>query len=109
MTNKRKKVDKQNYSKKHTQSKKILSTNRSITNKKDFENSIEKIEKYVSNELQKYNEDVLRSDDILYLKSEQLISDKSEKDFGKVLIDLKELKKIIREIVVEEIEKKNFK
>ena len=29
--------------------------------------------------------------------------------FGKVQIGLKELKKIIREIVVEEIEKKNFK
>ena len=30
-------------------------------------------------------------------------------DFGKVQIELKELKKIIREIVVEEIEKKNLK
>ena len=110
MTNKRKKVDKQNYPKKQTQpKKKPLSSNRLITNKNDYENSIEKIENYVSNEMQKYNDDILGPNDILYLNSEQLISDKSEKDFGKVQIELKELKKIIREIVVEEIEKKNLK
>ena len=51
----------------------------------------------------------LRSNDILYLSGEQLISDVSERDFAKVQIELKELKKIIREIVVEEIEKKNLK
>ena len=59
--------------------------------------------------MQKYNEDMLRSNDILFLNVEQLISDASERDFGKVQIELKELKKIIREIVVEEIEKKNLK
>ena len=59
--------------------------------------------------MQKYNEDILRSNDILYLNSEQLITDKSENDIGKVQIELKELEKIIREIVVEEIEKKNLK
>ena len=107
MTNKRKKVDKQNYPKKQTQpKKKPLSSNRLITNKNEYANSIEKIGNYVSIEMQKYNEDILRLNDILYLNSEQLITDKSENDIGKVQIELKELKKIIREIVVEEIEKK---
>ena len=110
MTNKRKKVGKQYHPKKQTQQKKKpLSSNRLITNKNDNENSIKRIENYVSIEMQKYNEDILRSNDILYLSSEQLISDVSERDFGKVQIELKELKKIIREIVVEEIEKKNLK
>ena len=109
MTNKRKKVEKQNFPKKQTQPKKSLSTNRLITNKNDYENSIEKIGNFVSNEIQKYNDDILGSNDILYLKSEQLIADKSENNFGKVQIELKELKKIIREIVIEEIEKNNLK
>ena len=109
MTNKRKKVDKQNYPKKQTQPKKSLSSSRLIANKNNYENSIEKIGNYVSNEMQKFDEDILRSNDILYLKSEQLISEKSVKDFGKIQIELKELKKIIREIVVEEIEKKDLK
>ena len=109
MTNKRKKVDKQNYPKKQTKPKKALSGSKVTTNKNEYANSIEKIGNYVSNEMQKYNEDILRSNDILYLNSEQLISDKSENDIGKVQIELKELKKIIREIVVEEIEKKNLK
>ena len=109
MTNKRKKAEKQNFLKKQTQPKKSSTTNRLITNKNDYENSIEKIGNYVSNEMQKYHDDILGSNDILYLNSEQLIADKSEKDFGKVQIELKELKKIIREIVIEEIEKKNLK
>ena len=110
MTNKRKKVGKQYHPKKQTQpKKKPLSSNRLITNKNDNENSIKRIGNYVSIEMQKYNEDILRSNDILYLSGEQLISDVSERDFGKVQIELKELKKIIREIVVEEIEKKNLK
>ena len=109
MTNKRKKAEKQNFLKKQTQPKKSSTTNRLITKKNDYENSIEKIGNYVSNEMQKYHDDILGSNDILYLNSEQLIADKSEKDFGKVHIELKELKKIIREIVIEEIEKKNLK
>ena len=109
MTNKRKKAEKQNFLKKQTQPKKSSTTNRLITNKNDYENSIEKIGNYVSNEMQKYHDDILGSNDILYLSGEQLISDVSERDFGKVQIELKELKKIIREIVVEEIEKKNLK
>ena len=109
MTNKRKKAEKQNFLKKQTQAKKSSTTNRLITNKNDYENSIEKIGNYVSNEMQKYHNDILGSNDILFLNSEQLIADKSEKDFGKVQIELKELKKIIREIVIEEIEKKNLK
>ena len=109
MTNKRKKAEKQNFLKKQTQPKKSSISNRLITNKNDYENSIEKIGNYVSNEMQKYHDDILGPNDILYLNSEQLIADKSEKDFGKVQIELKELKKIIREIVIEEIEKKNLK
>ena len=109
MTNKRKKVGKQYHPKKQTQPKKSSTTKRLITNKNGYENSIEKIGNYVSNEMQKYHDDILGSNDILYLNSEQLIADKSEKDFGKVQIELKELKKIIREIVIEEIEKKNLK
>ena len=109
MINKRKKAEKQNFLKKQTQPKKSSTTNRLITKKNDYENSIEKIGNYVSNEMQKYNDDILGSNDILFLNSEQLIADKSEKDFGKVQIELKELKKIIREIVIEEIEKKNLK
>ena len=72
MTNKRKKVDKQNYPKKQIQPKKSLPASRLIANKNNYENSIEKIGNYVSNEMQKYDEDILRSSDILYLKSEQL-------------------------------------
>ena len=95
MTNKRKKVNKQNYPKKQTQpKKKPLSSNRLINNKNDNENPIKKIGNYVSIEMHKYNEDILRSNDILYLSGEQLISDVSERDFGKVQIELKELKKI---------------
>jgi len=109
LTNKRKKAEKQNFLKKQTQAKKSSTTNRLITNKNDYENSIEKIGNYVSNEMQKYHNDILGSNDILFLNSEQLIENKSEKDFGKVQIELKELKKIIREIVIEEIEKKNLK
>ena len=109
MTNKRKKAEKQNFLKKQTQAKKSSTTNRLITNKNDYENSIEKIGNYVSNEMKKYHDDILGSNDILFLNNEQLIADKSEKDFGKVQIELKELKKIIREIVIEEIEKKNLK
>ena len=102
-------MDKQNYQKKQTNPKKALSGSKLITYKNEYANSFEKIGDYVSNEMQKYNEDILKSNDILYLDSEQLITDKSEKDFGKVQIELKELKKIIREIVIEEIEKKNSK
>ena len=109
MTLKRKKVDKQNYPKKQTQPKKSLSSSRLIANKNNYENSIEKIGNYVSNEMEKYKENFLRSDDILYLNSEQLIVDKSKKDNRIVQIELKELRKIIREIVVEELEKCNFK
>ena len=109
MTNKRKKAEKQNFLKKQTQPKKSSTTNRLITKKNDYENSIEKIGNYVSNEMKKYHDDILGSNDILFLNNEQLIADKSEKDFGKVQIELKELKKIIREIVIEEIEKKNLK
>ena len=59
MTNKRKKVGKQYHPKKQTQpKKKPLSSNRLITNKNDNENSIKRIENYVSIEMEKYNEDI---------------------------------------------------
>ena len=52
MTNKRKKVDKQNYPKKQAQpKKKPLSPNRLISNKNDNENPIKKIGNYVSIEM----------------------------------------------------------
>ena len=57
MTNKRKKVDKQNYPKKQTQpKKKPLSSNRLITNKNDNENPIKKIiREIVVEEIEKKN------------------------------------------------------
>ena len=67
MTNKRKKVDKQNYPKKQTKPKKALSGSKVTTNKNEYANSIEKIGNYVSDEMQKYNEDILRSNDILFI------------------------------------------
>ena len=79
---------------------------KSVNNKKDLMDKIEKIGNFVSNELHKFNEKNLDSNNILYLKSDQLIFKESEKDLEKVQVNLKELKKIIREIVIEEIEKK---
>ena len=79
---------------------------KSVNNKKDFWDKIEKIGNYVSNELHKIDEENLDANNILYLRSNQLISEVSEKDLEKVQINLSELKKIIREIVIEEIEKK---
>ena len=77
-------------------------------NKKELISKIEKIENFVSKEVQKYEEDNLGSNNILYLKSDQLISKDFEKDQGTIQINLKELKKIIRDIVIEEIEKKGL-
>ena len=79
---------------------------KSLNNKKDLRDKIEKIENFVSNELQKFDEENLDANKILYLRSDQLISEDSEKDLEKIQLNLNELKKIIREIVIEEIEKK---
>tara|TARA_B100001939_G_C16776378_1_gene544923 strand:+ start:432 stop:716 length:285 start_codon:yes stop_codon:yes gene_type:complete len=79
---------------------------KSLNNKKDLRDKIEKIENYVSNELHKLDEENLDANNILYLRSDQLISEESENDLEKIKLNLNELKKIIREIVIEEIEKK---
>ncbi len=82
------------------------SMGKSVNNKKDLRDEIEKIGNFVSNELHKFDEENLDANSILYLKSDQLISEESEKDLEKNQVNLNELKKIIREIVIEEIEKK---
>ena len=82
------------------------STGKTVNNKKDLRDKIEKIGSFVSNELHKFDEENLDANNILYLRSDQLISEDSEKDLEKIQVNLKELKKIVREIVIEEIEKK---
>ena len=78
---------------------------KSQNNKKNLIDKIEKIENFVSNELDKIDEENLDANNILYLRSDQLISENSENDLEKNQLNLSELKKIIREIVIEEIEK----
>ena len=82
------------------------SMSKSVNNKRDLMDKIEKIGNFISSELHKFDEENLDTNNILYLKSDQLIFKESEKDLEKVQVNLKELKKIIREIVIEEIEKK---
>ena len=81
------------------------SMSKSVNDKKDLSDKIEKIGNFVSNELHKFNEKDLDSNNILYLKSDQLVSKNPEKDLEVNQVNLNELKKIIREIVIEEIEK----
>ena len=50
--------------------------------------------------------DNFNKSNILYLKSEQLVSKKLEKDLENNQINFNDLTTIIREIVIEEIEKK---
>ena len=106
MPNKNKKINNPTFSSIQKGSKVIKSMGKSLNDKKDLRDRIEKIENFVSNELQKFDEENLDANNILYLRSDQLISEISEKDLEKVQINLSELKKIIREIVIEEIEKK---
>ena len=77
-----------------------------VNNKKDLRDEIKKIGNFVSKELHKLDEENLDVNNILYLKSDQLVSQVSEKDLEQNQLNLNELKKIIREIVIEEIEKK---
>ena len=79
---------------------------KSVNDKKDLSDKIEKIGNFVSSELHKFNEKDLDSNNILYLKSDQLVSKNPEKNLEINQVNLNELKKIIREIVLEEIEKK---
>ena len=106
MPNKNKKINNPTVSPIQKGSKVFKSMDKSLNDKKDLRNKIEKIENFVSNELQKFDEENLDANKILYLRSDQLISEYSENDLEKNQLNLNELKKIIREIVIEEIEKK---
>ena len=106
MTNKQKKISNTSGPSAKKRSKVSKPMGKSVNNKKDLRDKIEKIGNFVSNELHKIDEENLDANNILYLRSNQLISEVSEKDLEKVQINLSELKKIIREIVIEEIEKK---
>ena len=106
MPNKQKKINNPTVSSAQKGSKVSKSMEKSVNNKKDLRDKIEKIGNFVSNELNKFEKENLDSNNILYLSSDQLISEDSEKDLEKIQINLNELKKIIREIVIEEIEKK---
>ena len=108
MSNKQKKANNSTNSVNKKQTEELLSISKSGANKKDLINKIEKIENFVSKEMQKYEEDNLGPNSILYLKSDQLVSKDLERDLGSIQINLKELKKIIRDIVIEEIEKKGL-
>ncbi len=106
MPSKQKKINNVTVSSMQKRSKVIKPIVKSLNNKKDLRDKIEKIENYVSNELHKLDEENLDANNILYLRSDQLISEESENDLEKIKLNLNELKKIIREIVIEEIEKK---
>ena len=106
MPNKNKKINNPTVSPIQKGSKVFKSKGKSLNDKKDLRDKIEKIENFVSNELHKFDEENLDANNILYLRSDQLISKDLEKDLEKNQLNLNELKKIIREIVIEEIEKK---
>ena len=105
MPNKHKKINNPTVSPIKKGSKVFKSMGKSLNDKKDLRDKIEKIENFVSNELHKFDEENLDANNILYLRSDQLISENSENDLEKNQLNLNELKKIIREIVIEEIEK----
>ena len=106
MLNKQKKINNPVVSSIQKGSKVSKSVGKSLNNEKDLRDKIEKIENFVSNELHKFDEENLDANNILYLRSDQLISEDSEKDLEKVQVNLNELKKIVRKIVIEETEKK---
>ena len=106
MAYKQKKINNPTASSIQKGSKVSKSMVKSQNNKKDLRDKIEKIENFVSNELDKIDEENLDANNILYLRSDQLISNDSVKDLEKIQLNLNELKTIIREIVIEEIEKK---
>ena len=106
MSNKQKKGNNPKVSSTKKESKVPQSISKSVNNKKDLVNKIERIGNFVSNELYKYDEENFEVNNILYLKGEQLVSKELEKDLDKNQINLNNLKTIIREIVTEEIEKK---
>ena len=105
MPNKNKKINNPTVSPIQNGSMVFKSKGKSLNDEKDLKDKIEKIENFVSNELHKFDEENLDANNILYLRSDQLISENSENDLEKNQLNLSELKKIIREIVIEEIEK----
>ena len=105
MPNKHKKINNPTISPIKKGSKVFKSMGKSLNDEKDLRDKIEKIENFVSSELHKFDEENLDANNILYLRSDQLISENSENDLEKNQLNLNELKKIIREIVIEEIEK----
>ncbi len=105
MPNENKKINNPTVSPIQKGSKVFKSMGKSLNDEKDLRDKIEKIENFVSNELHKFDEENLDANKILYLRSDQLISENSENDLEKNQLNLNELKKIIREIVIEEIEK----
>ena len=106
MGNKQKKINNATVSSVQKASKVSKPTGKSLNNKKDLRDKIEKLGNFVSNELHKFDEENFDANKILYLRSNQLISENSEKDSEKNQLSLDELKTIVREIVFEEIEKK---
>ena len=106
MGNKQKKINNATVSSVQKESKVSKPTSKSLNNKKDLRDKIEKLGNFVSNELYKFDEENFDANNILYLRSNQLISENSEKDSEKIQVSLNELKTIVREIVIEEIEKK---
>ena len=106
MPNKQKKINNPAVLSVQKGSRLSKSMGKSVNNKKDLMDKIEKIGNFVSNELHKFDEENLDANNILYLRSDQLIPEDREKDLETVKVDLNELKKILREIVIEEIEKK---
>ena len=105
MPNKQKKINNHTVSSAQKGSKVSKSVSKSVNNKNNLRDKIEKIGNFISNELHKFDDDNLDANNILYLRSDQLISENSENDLEKNQLNLNELKKIIREIVIEEIEK----
>ena len=106
MPHKQKKINSPTVSSVQKRSKVSKPMGKSLNNKKELRDKVEKLGNFVSNELHKFDEENFDAKKILYLRSNQLISEQSEKDLEKNQLNLNELKKIIREIVIEEIEKK---
>ena len=105
MPHKQKKINSPTVSSVPKRSKVSKPMGKSLNNKKELRDKVEKLGNFVSNELHKFDEENFDAKKILYLRSNQLISEQSEKDLEKNQLNLNELKKIIREIVIEEIEK----
>ena len=116
MSNKLKKgiktLSAENKRKKNTTAVKNKITNEKNLTKKypSLKSKANNIENFVSAELERYNQEIPDSSEILYLKKDQLV--KSDKNIQKIQeneIDMNLLRNIIRQIVIEEIEKNGLK